>query len=289
MTNNAPSTHFVRAAVALAALVALAACGDKPEAAVRVNNTDIPAPLVDLLVQQRGLKGDQAEAASRQIVERLINEQLALQKASDMKLDREPRIALALEAARREVLARAYAERVGEAASKPTAADVKQFYEAKPALFKQRRIYNIQEILIECKPDQVQVLREKLAASTNVNAFLDYLRANDFRYQGSQATRAAEQLPAVALDGFSKMKDGSAAVLASTTGAQVLVLAGSRDQPLTEDQAKPVIEQILTTERKRKLIEEDLKTLRAGAKIEYANRFSQAASGAAAPAVPASK
>lgn len=288
MTQLSPSP-LLRAVVALAALMALTACGDKPEAAVRVNNTDIPAPLVDLLVQQRGLKGEQADAASRQIVERLINEQLALQKATDMKLDREPRIALALEAARREVLARAYAERVGEAASKPTAADVKQFYDTKPALFKERRVYNIQEILIECKPEQVQMLREKLAASANVNAFLDYLRANDFRYQGSQAVRTAEQLPPVALEGFSKMKDGSAAVLGSATGAQVLVLANSRDQPLTEEQAKPVIEQMLIAERKRKLIEEDLRTLRAGAKIEYASRFSQPASAAAAASTAASR
>ena len=272
--------------LAATALLAFAGCGDRREVAVHVNKEGIPAQWVDAILQQRGVKPEQADAAGRAVVERLINEQLALQKAADLKLDREPRVQQLMELARREILARAYAEKVGEAAVKPTPAEVQAFYEAKPALYAQRRVYNIQELLIECKPEQVTMLREKLAAAANVNEFLEYLRANDFRYQGSQAVRAAEQLPPAALEGFARMKDGNAAVMASANGAQVLVLAGSRDQPLTLDQARPAIEQRLLAERKLKLIEDDLKAMRASAKIEYAPKY--APSAASAPPAPAS-
>jgi hypothetical protein len=74
------------------------------------------------------------------------------------------------------------------------------------------------------------------------------------------------------------------------TGAQVVVLAGSRMQPVTEEQARPAIEQFLVNERRRKLVEDDLKAMRAAAKIEYVGKFAEgapAASGAAAPATPA--
>ena len=68
-----------------------------------------------------------------------------------------------LEAARREILSRAYLEKVGEAASKPTADEVAKYYEASPALFKERRIYSLQEIAIEAKPEQIERLRAQLA------------------------------------------------------------------------------------------------------------------------------
>ena len=69
-------------------------------------------------------------------------------------------------------------------------------------------------------------------------------------------------------------------------GVQVVVLAGSRSQPVTEEQARPAIEQYLLNDRKRKLVEEDMKGLRAAAKIEYVGKFAELA--ASAPAAPTS-
>jgi hypothetical protein len=60
---------------------------------------------------------------------------------------------------------------------------------------------------------------------------------------------------------------------------QVVVLAGSRSQPVSEEQARPAIEQFLLNERKRKLIEDDIKAMRAGAKIEYVGKFGEGAPG----------
>jgi hypothetical protein len=76
--------------------------------------------------------------------------------------------------------------------------------------------------------------------------------------------RAAEQLPLNSLDAFARMKDGQAALVPAANGVQVVVLAGSRSQPVSEEQARPAIEQFLLNERKRKLIEDDRKAMRAG-------------------------
>jgi hypothetical protein len=83
------------------------------------------------------------------------------------------------------------------------------------------------------------------------------------------------------------MKDGQAAIVPAANGVQVVVLAGSRSQPVTEEQARPAIEQYLLNERKRKLVEDDIKALRAGAKIEYVGKFAQPAASAAASTPPA--
>ena len=71
------------------------------------------------------------------------------------------------------------------------------------------------------------------------------------------------------------MKDGQALLNATPNGAQVVVLAGSRSQPVTLEQATPAIEQFLLNERKRDLVAKDVKALRDAAKIEYAGKFAQ--------------
>ena len=238
------------AAVALASSVfLLAGCGDKKkdklasQTAVKVNKEEITVHQINfVLQQQRGLKPEQADAASKQILERLIDQELAIQKAEELKLDRDPRVMQQLEAAKREIVARAYLDKAGEAASKPTAEEIAKYYEANPALFKERRIYSLQEIAIEAKPEQVPQLRAQLANAKSINDFVEYLKANDFRFSANQAVRAAEQLPLASLGTFAAMKDGQTILSPSASGAQVIVLAGSRAQPVTLVQVTPAIE-----------------------------------------------
>lgn len=281
------------AVAVLSAAAALAGCGEKKDkgasqTAAKVNKDEITVHQINfVLQQQRGLKPEQADAASKQILERLIDQQLALQKADDQKIDRDPRVVQQLEAARREILARAYVEKIGEAAPKPTAEDIKKYYDEKPALFAQRRIYNLQEIIVEAKPEQANELREKLSGAKNINEFVEYLKSKDYKFAGNSAVRAAEQLPLQSLDAFGRMKDGQAMMLPNPNGFQVVVVAGTRSQPLSEDQARPVIEQYLLNERKRKLAEDDIKALRSAAKIEYVGKFAEGAASAAATSAPA--
>ena len=285
--------HWMPLLALSAAAVLLVGCGEKKEkaasqTAVKVDKEEITVHQINfVLQQQRGLRPEQTDAASKQILERLIDQQLALGKAEELKVDRDPRVVQALEAARREIVSRAYLEKVGEAAAKPTAEEIKKYYDEKPALFSERRVYSIQEIAIEAKPEQVAVLREKLAAAKNIAEFVEWLKANDYRFSGNQAVRAAEQLPLNSLESFARMKDGQAAIVPAANGVQVIVLAGSRSQPVTEEQARPAIEQFILNERKRKLIEDDVKAMRAAAKIEYVGKFAEGAASAAAAATPA--
>ena len=285
MFNAGARRWFPLAVVAAAVLVA--GCGDKKEekaasqTAVKVNKDEITVHQINfVLQQQRGLKPEQTDAASRQILERLIDQQVALQRAEEQKVDRDPRVVQAIEAARRDIVARAYLEKLGENAPRPSPDEIKTYYDDKPALFSERRVYSIQEIAIEAKTEQQTELRDALSAAKNVNEFIEWLKAKEFRFTGNQAVRAAEQLPLSSLDSFAKMKDGQAAFVPTPTGAQVIVLAGSRSQPVTEEQARPAIEQFILNERRRKLVEDDIKMLRGAAKIEYVGKFAEPAASA---------
>lgn len=273
------------AVIAVAAMVVLlAGCGDKKkdkdkpasQTAAKVNKEEITVHQINfVLQQQRGLAPEQAASASKQVLERLIDQELALQKAQDQKLDREPRVVQQLEASRREIIARAYIEKVGSGAPKPSPAEIKAYYDAHPALFKERRVYSLQELSIQAKPDEVATLQAKLAAAKDMPEFIDYLKSNNFKFGANQAVRAAEQLPLASVDKFAAMKDGQTIFNAVPGGVQVVFLVGSRSQPVDEQRAVPAIEQFLLNERKRKIIEDDLKALRAAGKVEYVGEYAK--------------
>jgi len=292
--HHTPSRRLLtagRAAIVVAAAltVLLAGCGDKKkdkvatQTAARVNKEEITVHQINyVLSQQRNLPPEQAASAGKQVLERLIDQELALQKASEQKIDRDPRVTQQIEAARREIISRAYLEKIGAGAPKPTADEVHAYYEANPGLFKERRVYTLQEIGIEAKPEQTEQLRTQLQNSKNFNEFIEYLKSNNFRFAVNQAVRPAEQLPLNSVAAFAKMKDGQTLFNKTPNGAQVVILAASRSQPVDEERARPAIEQFLHNERKRKVIEDDLKALRASAKVEYVGDYVKTAADKAA-------
>jgi EpsD family peptidyl-prolyl cis-trans isomerase len=278
------SPLMARACLAVAAAALVSGCGDnqkeKPatQTAAKVNKEELTVHQINaVLAQQRGLRPEQADEAGRRALERLIDQELAVQKAAELKLDRDPRVVQRLEQSRRDIVAAAYAEKLGEGAPKPSVAEVKKYYDEHPALFSQRRIYQVQELAIEVEPAQVDALRAKLSAAKNLNEFVDYLKANNFKFTGSQAVRAAEQVPLAALPKLAAMKDGSALLSPTANGVNVMYLAASRPQPVDLERATRAIENYLHNERKRVLIADDLKALRASAKIEYAGKYAASA------------
>ena len=273
-----------RAALVATCVVALALAGcsgkkkDKAatQTAAKVNKEEITVHQINfVLQQQRGLSPAQAASASHQVLERLIDQELAVQKAKDQDLDRDPRVVQQIEAAKREIIAHAYREHIGAGASKPTPEEIKQYYESKPALFKERRIYNVQELRIEATPAQVDELRAKLQASPNGADFVAFLKGSDYKFSGNQLILAAEQVPMSNLDSFAGMKDGQAMLNAIPNGAQVFIIVGSRSQPLDEAHAATAIENFLMAERRRKIVDDDLKALRGAARIQYLGDYAK--------------
>ncbi len=264
---------------AIGVLVVLGGCGAKKDApatqtAAKVNKEEITVHQINfVLAQQRALAPEQAASAGRQVLERLIDQELALQKAGDQKIDRDPRVVQQLEASRRDIIARAYLEKIAQGAPKPTPQEIKAYFDAHPALFSDRKVYSFQEVNVQAKPEQIDALRAQLASSKNMAEFAAYLKANNFRYAGNEVVRSAEQLPLASLDKVAAMKDGQSVFTVLPSGVNIVSLAASRSQPVDEAKARPAIEQFLLNERKRKLVEDDLKALRSSAKVEYVGTY----------------
>ncbi len=282
---------FWASACVAAIMLVLSGCGNSEQksasqVAARVNKEEVTIHQVNQALQaQRGVRSDQAESASSRILERLIDQQLAVQKAQALKIDRDPKVVQQIEASRNELIARAYFDRLAEGVGKPTPEEVTSYFNENPSLFRERRIYQLQEIAVLAKGAQLDAMRRHVEGNKPIDDLLIYLRSNNINYTTNQVVRAAEQVPMGTLPTLSKLKAGQALMVAAPDGAQVIALVESRSQPIDEERARPAIEQFMINDRKRRVVSEDVKALRAGAKIEYLGKFaaSAASGGDAAP------
>lgn len=258
------------------------------QAAARVNGEEITVHQINqLLERQPGLKPEQAEAAGRQALEALIDQQLAVAKAEEQKMDRDPQVVALLDATRRSILARTYLEKAAAAgAGTPSADEVRKYFDTKPALFSQRKVYALQEFTVPTtSPDQAKPLMDKLKATRSPAEFVEVLKASGVKFSANQTTQAAESLPMALLEPLSKVGDGEALYVTAKDGFKAILVVASKSQPVTFEQAKPAIEQFLTVERRREFAQKEIKNLRTAAKIEYVGKFAdKPAAGASAPA-----
>ena len=258
----------MKRALVIALLVAPIGCqksaADVAEARLvaKVNGTRIS------LHEARAASG----APATQALDKVIDRELLVQEALAAKLDREPWVIQSMENARREVLARAWLERASAAAG-ASRDEVRAFYRDNPALFAERRIYRLRELLVPAAAELLDVLRAEAARRRELEEIAAWLRTRGVTYSADTLTQPAEQLPLAYLPQLARMKPGEIAVFASPLGASVIQLVHAEEAPLAEAQAAPLIEKFLAARRRLEIAEAELKRLRAAATIEYLGEF----------------
>lgn len=263
----------------------LAACGSSEsggekkatQVAAKVNSDEITVHQVNAaLPRMNNPTPEQAKAASKQVLDRLVDQQLFIQKAMEAKLDRDPQVMTAIENAKREILARAWLERQMANAAKPSPEKVKEFFDKHPELFSERRVYQLQEVAMRTTPEQSAALRDALKGMKTLADVANYAKANNIPATANNSVRAAEQLPMEFAAKIHTMKDGEIIAVPGQAGMAVVQIARSQSQPLTLEKATPFIEQFLTNRARLELAQSELKALRAAAKLEYMGDFVKA-------------
>ncbi len=267
-----------------------AAAGEKAptQVAARVNGTELTVHQVNYALQRiPNLDKEQSGPVSLQVVRNLVDQEVLVQKAQADKLDRDPAVVQALDAARRQILAEAYMGRKLGSLAEPGEAEVTGYFSAHPELFAKRKIYRLQEISIKAPKEKHDAIRAQLTASKTLNDFAAWLKAENLPAKAAQGVKPAEQLPLEMLPKLAEMPDGQAMVVNVPDGLLVIVLAGSQAQPVTLEQARPVITRMLQTQARQKAAKAELDALKAAAKIEYMGEFVDAGKEAPAPVAAA--
>ncbi|MDE2416594.1 MAG: EpsD family peptidyl-prolyl cis-trans isomerase [Burkholderiales bacterium] len=277
-----PSSKYPRIFAYVAVLCAVAllttACGKKEKTATQVvaavDGEEISVHQINaVLAKARGITPENLPQAKADILGGLVDQQLAINLAMSKKLDRTPEVVAAIEAARREILARAALEQIASAQPKPTDDEAKAYYAEHPALFGERRIYNLQEIAIGKNVEGIDLIRAHASSVKSMEEMVAWLKERKVEFAVNGGTRPAEQLPLEVLPKLHAFKDGQIGLVESKEGYLVVKVVASRAQPVTEVQALPTIKVFLSNQRGAeavKLAKVDMKTK---AKIEYFGEF----------------
>ncbi|TJZ67997.1 EpsD family peptidyl-prolyl cis-trans isomerase [Chitiniphilus eburneus] len=269
-------------------VLALAACGDKQEAKspsqvlARVNGKEITVHQLNFVLARQ--PQPVTDEAKQKLVEQLVDQELLVQKAEELKLDRDPQVLQALEQSRRQLLAQAAAERVIGKPTEPTADARSKFYNENPALFSERRVYDFASFSVPAAAASDKAL---LASLQNVHTAAETeaaLKAASVDYKAGRTRRAAEQLPMPLLARVATMQVGDIVNLPDGNGRAVLLqLEESRPAPVSEADAAPAITAYLRNGETEREARTKLADLRGKAQVEYVNGFAPTAQ-AAAPA-----
>jgi len=276
--------------ISLLSLVMIAGCEKKSpqlptQVAARVNANEITVHQVNnVLAQSKNINPEVGAQVKRAVLERLINQELARQKAVEAHLDQSPNVVQAIEAAKTEVLARAYLDGIARTLSKPTSFEINAYYSKHSELFQQRRVYSLEQITFAANADLAARLRKQLSNFDSFREVTDWLKTQGVKFIASREVRAAEQIPLEILPRVAAIKKGEIELFEPVQGHyQLIRLLNFMAAPMDQATATPYIERFLFNQALGDAIAKEMSELRKQAKIEYSGEFAHGApaSGAA--------
>jgi EpsD family peptidyl-prolyl cis-trans isomerase len=269
----------------------LGACADKTkekkpgQALASVNGEEVTVLQLNEELQRAGVSAAQQDAASKQLLQVLIDRQLLQEAATKENLDRDPKVMQAIDRARSLLIAQAYLQkRIGNV-TKPTPAEIEDYYDKHPEFFSNRKQFSMNELVIAAS-DLTPGVRSAADTARSLEEVAVWLDAHRIRYGRNQVTRSTADVPPQLSSKLLGMPKGQLFVVKEGPRAMFMAVADIRDAPVSLQVAANQIEQFLVNRKNKELAAAELQRLRADAKIEYLNK-SLMPDPRAAPALPA--
>ena len=260
------------AALMFGSALSLAACGNTEkkngQPLARVNGTEIALTQVHKELRRAGIRPELQDAASRQLLESLIDRQLILAEAIRNKIDRDTDVVQKIERAKTQIITQAYLQRLNTRITKPSADEIDSFYLKHQEYFTQRKQFDVQQIVIATRDfdNELKLVTDSANSLYEIEAWLDQ---HDVRYVRGQLSRSSADLPEQMVAKLKKMRKGQMFIVNEGESTLINRIADVRFEPITAKIAAPQIEQYLLDERINEATEAEIARLRASAKIEY--------------------
>jgi len=256
----------------------LTGCGEqkKPatQVAAKVGADEITISQVNsVFAKMQAVPGKTATQVKHEVLDNLIDQQLAMRQAIDKKLDRDPAVMQAVEEAKRTILTRAYMDKIRAAIPAPSAEEISKYYAGHPELFAQRRIFNLRELDIAVQPGLADTLRDQIAKGSTIESIAAGLKSKNIPFSGHASTHAAEETPFEVLSKISVLKDGQMTLIEGRNALTILQVVASKSVPVDEKTASAAIQQYLSNNRSSEEIAKELKSLKQSTKVEYFGEF----------------
>jgi EpsD family peptidyl-prolyl cis-trans isomerase len=210
------------------------------------------------------------EAVRQEIIDKLVDRELAVEQAIELRLDRQADVLVELEEARRDVLARAWAKRVAAEVPAPDDSAAARYYAERPYLFSERRVFHLREAALSSDRVHYTETRERMTRGDSITEILAWLKAQGVALKDQIVIRTAEQLPIEALPRLATTGPGKPAYFETPRGLLIYEVLESRAAPLDWDSARPVILAHLAKQAGKAAVVSEKQRLRRNADIHYA-------------------
>lgn len=282
--------------VVSASVLALGAIGcskkddQKPatQVAARVNGDEITVHQINnVLARTPNMPPEAVPEVRREILNRLIDQQIARQQAGEKKLDRTPNVVQAIEAMKTDILARAYLEQIASAQPQVTPEEIKKYYGEHPELFAQRRIFQIEEIALRRQDGLVAAMTEQAQKTRSMQVMAAWLSAKNLKFAHNERALSSEEIPLAMVAKVHATKEGEIRISETPDAVSAFRIISSRAAPIDEATAAPRIQQFLFNQRASEMVAKEMKRLKESAKVDYVGEFAEGAPLKAAKAPPA--
>lgn len=280
--------RILTAGVILLTVAGLAACGgDKQkkvgQALASVNGEEITALQLNEELQRAGVPAAQQEAASKQLLEALIDRQVVENVALKEKIDRDPKVMQAVERAKALIISQAYMQKKLSGIARPSKAEVEDYFNKHPELFSNRKQFDMRQLLIASK-DMNDALKQVIDKSKSLDEVAAWMESNKIGFARAQVSRTTTDLAPELVGKLQSMPKGQLFIINEGERAMLMTIVDIKDVPVKLAAAAPQIEQYLVNTRAKDAAKKEMDRLRAAAKIEYLNQPAAATAATAATA-----
>ncbi|MBI5659256.1 MAG: peptidyl-prolyl cis-trans isomerase, EpsD family [Nitrosomonadales bacterium] len=277
----------------LAVAAGLAACDSKGkkekagQALAKVNGEEITVLQLNDELSRANVQPGQQEAASKQLLESLIDRQLILAEAARNKMDRTPDVMKAIERAKAQIIAQAYLQSITAKLTKPSRAEVEDYFQKHPEFFAQRKQFDMKQLVISGN-DFNDNFKRALDSARSLDDVAAWLDKNGVRYGRGQLTRTSTDMPPEMSSRLLAMPRSQLFIVREGGNSLINALVDIKDAPVAAKDAAPQIEKYLFNKKLKEAADAEVAHLRSSAKIEYlgasAPVAAQPMSAASAPA-----
>lgn len=264
--------------LALISILVFSAC-DNPskeekksgQALVSVNGKEITNLQLSDELRRAGIRDEQHETASKQLLESLIARQLIVDEATRNKLDRTPDVMQARERANAQIIAQTHLQGIISKVDKPSKAEIDEYFQKHPEYFAQRKQFDMTIVRIATNDlnNELKAVADSAKSLDEITAWLD---KQNVQYSRSLASRSATDLPSeMAIMMREKGKGHIFIINEKVVNSLLISINTIKDSPITAIVAAPQIERYLVSQKYKQATDAEIARLRSSAKIEYLN------------------
>lgn len=235
-----------------------------------VNGEEITAAeLNDALSKSGG--GANTKEARAAILQQLIDRKLLVQQAKKDGLDKSPDFINQQRRGTEDLLINMLLSRKVNTTEVPTPAQISQFEGSHPGMFGRRETWTLSQIVY---PLPVSAdATAKLKAAETLDQIADALTAAKVQFQRSTRQIDTAVLPPNIYTQLSNLKPNEAFIVPGPDKAVASVITERQPNPLTPDQTNQVAIAAMKREQVNSFLQDRVKSLKTGAKIEYQPGF----------------